>query len=216
MTTTIKILTMLAVLIVAISCDQQEAVFPEDLGGGNQCGPWYAGGSVDEAQEAPVYELAEDATLPCFVWTSVRKDNTDTRLNVGELYLDVADGIETRKAMVLLISGAQCPACGELIAGMMEHKQELDELAVMVALNRGEPALDLVYDLDDAVDVLVEQEGWPTDWYVTNDVENNIDDYQSFPWVAVVRLSDMQVVSLSNSSYHGSNIPDLIDLIETF
>jgi hypothetical protein len=208
--------TIIVIALTALAahgCQQQEAKISDVLGGASgDCGPWYAQGE-GAADGGTVYAIDEGATFPCAVWTSVRKEGEDTWFNVGELYLEAKNGLTDKKALLLFISGQECPACFSMIEGINERKADLEAIAEIIAVNRGEPALELVYDLDEAVDVMSDQ-GWPSDWPITNDVEDYVLGFENFPWIVLVRLSDMQVIEMSNDKYSSSNVSALINDIE--
>ena len=60
-----------------------------------------------------------------------------------------------------------------------------------------------------------DDDGWPADWPLTNDAEEHLPAAvdQGTPWVLVVYLSDMEVVTLTNE-YSDVNVDDLVALVE--
>ncbi len=73
--------------------------------------------------------------------------------------------------------------------------------------------------LDEAEEILIDIDGLPRGWFVTNEHDKMPPSVDSgFPWVVLVRLSDMQVISVSNDKYLGGegsgDILDDIDNIE--
>lgn len=208
-------LVVVAVLLCGAGCDQTAVTLPDNSGsGGQQCGAFYPGGAAD-AGAAGEYAVAEGATFPCLVWDSVQAEGEDTWFNAGELYLEVAHGLRDEKAIVLILSGTGCPTCVEVIEAIVERQDQFEHSAVMIgaalaaAGTQQEP-----FTLEGAVEQLVDVDGWPVEWMVTNDAESYLSGYQSFPWIAVVRLSDMQVVVHSNETYSSGNIDELATLVQ--
>jgi hypothetical protein len=208
-------LTVLALAAAVVAaCDQTEVVFPDAGAAGEGCGVWYAGGAADAGPTE--YAFEEGATLPCLVWTSVRQNGADTWFNAGELYLEVLNGLSDKKAIVMVLSGTGCPACLDLIAEIAALKGLFESDAVMIGAAVADPSMSQPFTIDEAVDLLVGNDGWPADWMVTNDIEGYLQGYESFPWVVVVRTSDMQVVSHSNQTYSEANVTDLLALVQSF
>jgi hypothetical protein len=208
----LAVLALAAALVAA--CDQTAVVFPDAGAAGEGCGVWYAGGAADAGPTE--YAIAEGATLPCLVWTSVRQDGSDTWWNAGEAYLEAKNGLSDKKAVVMLFSGTGCPACLELITEIANLQALFEADAIMIGAAVADPSMSEPFTLDEAVDLLVGNDGWPADWMVTNDVEGYLEGYESFPWVVVVRLSDMQVVSHSNQTFSEANVTDLLALVQSF
>ena len=117
---------------------------------------------------------------------------------------------DTRFA-VIVVSAENCPACAVLMNDISRNQEAFAEArATMIAavwcnnIDRS----DCDFTIDESVAVAAE-EGWPTDrWYVTNDKEGYLRPHFSdaFPTVIVVRLFDMQTVSLDP-------VPSIVSLL---
>jgi hypothetical protein len=210
------------------ACGQEDAQFPETTGvGGGACGPWYPGGEVDagSSEEAgQIYGIEQDLIFPCLVWESVRLDHADTYLNISDQYLKGVHEKDGPRAMVIVVSAEQCSGCVLLQLAMSKRIDDFNSAgALMIAMARrnllGLPDAD-DFDLEKADEVLT-NEGWPVqDWYITNDAEFYLDRRfdSGTPWVILVRMSDMKVISASNLEF-GSNdegVAGLLELIESF
>ena len=210
--TQITLLSSIGLLF--LSCDQTTVHFPEDSLTGAVCGPWYpAGADPDDGQE---YAIEEDATFPCLVWESVRQNQADTWLNIGDLYLSIKHGEISAKALVVAKVGISCAGCYNLIVELAGAGEKLESKAVMLALTHGDVFYPEFFPLDEAEAIIVGQDGWPEGWYLTNDVENHFSESQfiGIPWVTVVDLKNMRVISSSNSQFSAANVDELVTLIE--
>jgi hypothetical protein len=205
-----------ALLITA--CDQTEASFPDYTNGsGGECGSWYPGSDVDGGSSSS-YAVAEGETFPCFVWESARLNHTSTWINVGELFLGGKYGAIDAKAIVIPVTGSECSGCYELIQAFAARKAEFESAAVMMAICHGGITAETPFSLEEAEATLIEQDGWPADWLLTNDIEEHfpIVEYQGLPWMVVVRLSDMKVMVRSNMDYSAANVGELLAEIQTY
>lgn len=206
------------VAIMALSCDQTKADFPDSLGANSPvsfCGEWYPGGPA-EADGGISYAIEKGQTFPCLVWNSVRQDAQSTWFNAGEVYLRFYHGASAAKALVMIISGQSCPTCVELISEIKKVKAEFDENAMMLSAALPTYGAESGFTLDEAEEILVKHDGWPPDWFVTNDAERHLVGYESFPWIVVVRLKDMEVVVKTNFEYGPGNVDELLALIKSF
>lgn len=198
-------------------CDQTAASFPECGGTWGDCGPWYPGGEADGGP-SPAYAIAEGETFPCLVWEAARVDHADTWINVGELHLGIKHGVSDDKALVIILTGDGCAGCYELVQALAARQAEFEDAAVMLGMCHGDLAAEEPYTLDEAEQTLVEQDGWPAEWLLTNDAEQHLPivEYQGLPWVVVVRLSDMRVMVRSNMDFAAANVDELLALIQSF
>ncbi|MBW2276593.1 MAG: hypothetical protein JRF63_03815 [Deltaproteobacteria bacterium] len=212
--------------LVIVGCGQDEAEFPDDTTAGGECGPWYPGGGggadagVDGGAEAN-YAVEEGAIFPCAVWDSAMLDGEDTFINVGQIYLEAKHGVTDTKAIVIVIGAENCPSCSTLISAMTERIPDFEAAgALMIGMARrdlqGVPE-DPDFTMDKAYEVL-EAEDWPVDqWYSISDEENYIP--VSFdvapPWLIIVRVSDMIVMTASNVavSPNDDGVQDLLDYL---
>jgi hypothetical protein len=194
---------------VAVACGQGDPVFPGE-GAPAQCGDWYPGAGADAG--AAEYAIEVGATFPCLAWESARASHQDTYFNAGELYLAAKHGATTASALVVVLVGASCAGCQELVGALAEHRDELAG-AFMVGAVRDDWVEETT--LDRAEEVLVDQDGWPADWLVTNDAEGHLsaDEFSGVPWVFVVRLSDMAVAAGGLGVYTDANVDDLVAFV---
>ena len=210
----LKILILLSVAsVVVLACDQSMVQFPDADGGDQSCGSWYPGSEADSGIE---YAIETDAIFPCLVWESVRRNHEDTWLNIGELYLSAKHGEISAKALIIAKVGVSCVACHYLVVELGNARQRLEPHAVMVALTHGNAIYPEVISLDEAESIIVAQEGWPANWYLTNDLENHFSEseFVGIPWVTVVNLETMRVLNSSNSTFSASNVDELVSLVE--
>lgn len=203
--------------LLAAGCDQTMASFPACGGGWGDCGAWYPGGEVDGGPTSG-FAIAEGETFPCLVWESARLNHADTWINAGELHLGVKHGSSTAKALVIVLTGDGCAGCYELVQAFAGSQADFDDAAVMLGLCHGEITAEEPFSLDEAEQTLVEQDGWPAEWLLTNDAEQHLPivEYQGLPWIVVVRLSDMNVMVHSNMDYSAANVDELLALIQSF
>lgn len=197
--------------VLAAACGQGDPVFPDD-GAAAECGDWYPGTSADAGA---TYDIEVGETFPCLVWESVRVNHEDTYFNAGELYLEAKHGVTSTAAMVIALVGVNCAGCQELVGALAEHEAELSGAAFMVGAVRDDFVSETT--LDQAEEVLVDQDGWPLAWMVTNDVEGHLsaDEFEGVPWVFVVRLSDMEVVAGGAGVYTQNNVDELVAFVQS-
>jgi len=211
----VKLLFLSALALV--SCGQDEISLP-DAGGGSTslCGDWYPGATADGG----AFDFAEGGTLACHVWDSVRRDGNDGYLHLGDLYLAAAHGEVSYRSVVFVFSARNCPTCHELISALAERKSDLEAAnGLFVGVARTDlldPGSRL--DLATAETVLLDEDGWPASWMLTNDAEDHfpttVDEFT--PWVAVVRLSDMRIQVLSNERFAADNLDELASLLASY
>jgi hypothetical protein len=210
---TIRLVAVAATLLLAIACGQDDLTFPE-LSSGGECGAWYANadGGVDST-----YVFKKGETCPCFVWESVRIGSVggepNTYINIGELFLKTKHGnaqalqdewgVSEPKALVLVISAKACPYCPSTISDVVAMRAEFESSgALMVGVCRNTMGSDDVLSLEEADQILVDDDFWPEDLHRTNDAERHLLLVNAFPQAAVIRLSDMKIV------FHDAIIPD--------
>jgi len=200
----------LVVGVLAAACGQGDPVFPDD-GAAAECGDWYPGASADAGA---VYDIEVGATFPCLVWESARVNHQDTYFNAGELYLEAKHDVTGAAAMVVVLIGVSCAGCQELVGALAVHEAELSGAAFMIGAVRDDWVSETT--LDHAEEVLVDQDGWPLAWMVTNDAEGHLsaDEFDGVPWVFVIRLSDMEVVAGGTGVYSAENVDDLVAFVE--
>ncbi len=196
---------------VLVTCGQEDVVLPDMVGGASagECGGWYPGGGGD-AGAGDEFGIEEGKILPCLVWESAREGRQDTYINVGDVYLGAKHGETDTKAIVLVVSARNCPACGVLMSAIETMSDEFDAAgAMMVAMARRDlqgVAEEPDFPLNEAEQVL-EHEGWPVDqWFVINDAEGYLERTYDVgtPWVIVVDVKSMEVRSVSNEEFSPS------------
>ncbi|MCU0661538.1 MAG: hypothetical protein MUC50_04350 [Myxococcota bacterium] len=214
--------------LLAASCGQDEAVFPEPpAGASGKCGAFYPGAEDSDSseetstdQESP-YGMAEGKIFPCAVWESAQLAGKKTYINVGEEYLAAKHDASDRRSIVILVSAEGCSQCTLLIRYLAEQADDFDAAgAMMIGMARaalGGQGPD--FTLEEAVATLA-GERWPMDrWYVINDEEYFFDESfeSNNPWLAVVSLADMRIVSLGNEDFQASSagIAELLSLVNS-
>jgi hypothetical protein len=212
-----KTLLMLVPAMLLAACGQDGITLPDaGQGGGGECGPWYPGGGDAGADGGADYAVEQGKTLGCWVWESARRNAEDTYINVGEIYLAASRGDSGNKSLVIVVGSRNCTECQALVEAIVPRKDDFeDKGALMVGLCRSDlvdPGARL--SLDEAEDVLVDQDGWPADWYLTNDQERHLPPQFDVlvPWVVVVRLSDMSVRQVAN--YTAETAGDLLSSLD--
>ncbi|MDD5308989.1 MAG: hypothetical protein PHU25_16875 [Deltaproteobacteria bacterium] len=212
-----KALLIIVPAALLAACGQDEITLPpEGGGGGGECGAWYPGGGDAGADGGASYAVKEGSTFGCYVWESARRNGEDTYINTGEIYLAANRGDSGRKSLVIVVGARNCTACKALVEAIAPRKAEFeDKGALMVGLCRSDltdPGVRLT--LDEAEDVLVGGDGWPADWYVTNDAERHLPPELDVlvPWVVVVRLKDMSVRRIAN--YTKETAGDLLSSLD--
>ena len=206
------LLVMTGLLLGA--CDQSTVHFADESSGNGACGPWYPGGG--DLDSGPGFDIEEGAVFPCLVWESVRQHKEDTWLNIGDVYLSAKHGDISAKALVIVKVGLSCAGCHDLVVALSKRQADLEPVAAMLALTHGDAFYPDIAPLAEVESVIVDDEGWPAQWYLTNDAENHFSDSRlvGIPWVTVVSLKDMRVISSSNSRFAASNVDELIALIK--
>ncbi len=224
---------VVASAVIVSACGQDNITLPDGGGGGTtgECGSWYPGGGGDAGAD---YQFAEGSTLPCFVWESVRIGpmgaEPNTYINVGELYLMAKNndtamlqakfGIDEARALVIAISAENCSTCVDLTGALADDKDELEALgAVMVGVCRHDffdTSMETVLTMEEADEVLIEEDKWLEGWHRTNDAEGHLDPSDSiYPKLAVIRLSDMKVVEMGTGADYPDEVPHpLITLLQ--
>jgi hypothetical protein len=225
---------VIASVVIVSACGQDNITLPDGGGGGTtgECGSWYPGGGGDAGGD---YQFAEGSTLPCFVWESVRIGpkgaEPNTYINVGELYLMAKNndstmlqakfGIDEARALVVAVSAEECSNCPVLMGKLAELEDDLEALgAVMVGVCRHnffDTSMETNLTMEEADEVLLNEDGWLEDWHRTNDAERHMDLADGiYPKLAVIRLSDMKVVDIgTGADYPVDQIPfPLIPLLE--
>ncbi|MFO8071935.1 MAG: hypothetical protein R6V85_08670 [Polyangia bacterium] len=215
--TTIALVT--AAVLIATGCGQRQADWPDSgASAGGICGPWYPGG--DDAGAGGGYAVDQGATFPCAVWESARLAGEDTFFNVGQLYLETVHGQRDDKALLIAVSARNCQPCAALIEQLAARADQIEAAgAVVLGMSRTDlQAPDEPYlDLDEAYQALAD-EGWPVDrWIALNDAEGYLPARfdTGTPWIVVVRLDEMRVVSASNLEFPSNEdgVQQLIDFI---
>lgn len=211
-----------------LGCGQDEIAFPpQRAGNSGECGAYYPGSrdtdteeSADAEKESP-YGMAQDKIFPCAVWESARLAGEDTYINIGEQYLATKHGVSDRRSVVVVVSAEGCSQCALLIRHMVERADEFDESgALMIGMARsvlGGDGPD--FSLDEAAATLA-AERWPMSrWHVINDEEYYFDaSFESNnPWLVVVSLADMRIVSLGNDTFsaNASGVTKLLSLLSS-
>jgi hypothetical protein len=155
------------------------------------------------------------AVFPCLAWETVRMDRRDTYFNVGELFLQAKHGVTPVTAMVVVLVGANCAGCRELVGAISERAQQFAATAFMIGVCRDDTSSGTT--IDQVEEVLLENDGWPQGWMITNDAEGHLssDEFSGVPWVFVVELASMKVVAGGLGAYSEHNIDELLAVIQT-
>jgi hypothetical protein len=218
---------IISIIVCLLSaCGQEEIAFPSQRAGiSGECGAYYPGSretdteeSADTDEESP-YGMAQGKLFPCAVWESARLAGQDTYINIGEQYLATKHGVSDRRSVVVVVSAEGCSQCALLIRHMAERADEFDEAgALMIGMARsvlGGAGPD--FTLDEAAATLA-AERWPmARWHIINDEEYYFDaSFESNnPWLVVVSLADMRIVSLGNDTFpaNASGVSKLLTLL---
>ncbi len=201
------------VFLALSACGQQHLELPETTGSGAACGEGYPLSAADGGDN---YAIKEGAIFPCLLFESVRLDDQDTYLFFSDIYLCAKHGVDDRVAAVIVVSASNCPACARFMQELNEAADDLDAAGVLMvtALFCDNIArTDCDFTLDRSVTIAT-GEGWPSDrWFVTNDAEGHLKPAfsNSFPVAIVVRLTDMQVVSVDKTP----SADELFDIVQT-
>jgi hypothetical protein len=227
---------LLAAAVLALGCAQEKITLPESGGTTTTgaCPGSYPGNEADggagDAGASYAFEVGE--TAPCAVFESVRVGEVgaepNTHINLGELFLQAAHGesdlleakwgIDEAKAIVIAASARNCTNCPALIGGLADNQAALEAAgAVMIALCRYELGYytdDKILTLDEADEILVDEDGWLEEWHRSNDPDKLVPLTEVYPQWFVIRVSDMRVIDFNeNDDFEG--ILSLVQSIDT-
>jgi hypothetical protein len=177
-------------LAFVFGCGQEGVIFPDSGTCEIDC---ETDTSVDASFAYPPgpYGIAQGKTFPKVSWSS-RLNREDVVFTSQEAY----EQRDEKKALVIVVSARNCPACAELIMAISPKEAEYESVAVMVGMcftELGGDGEDLT--LNEAEIIMLFDDQWPEKWFITNEHgEMPSDAEEGFPSVTVVRLSDMEVI----------------------